>query len=165
VSDDTRALTSAAIALAILAKKIAAAQADVRERLTMALKRGDRKAGYAGSTKIGAATLTDPKDTWRIVERAKFTDWVRANRPEEIHTIEAVNAAFEKAVLDQGGFVNAETGEVEPVPGIEYLPAVPVLQIRTEKDAETAILNALDDEGLFVRDLLGLLTSAKEIGQ
>ena len=47
---DARALASAAITLAVLAKKITAAQADVRERLSMALERGDRKAGYAGST-------------------------------------------------------------------------------------------------------------------
>ena len=161
---DARALASAAITLAVLAKKITAAQADVRERLTMALERGDRKAGYAGSTKIGAATLTDPNPAWRVIDRNAFTGWVRANRPDEIHTIEAVNAAFEKAVLDQGGFVNAATGEVETVPGIEYQTGVPVLQVRTEKDAEKAIADHLDREGLSFSQLLESLTR-KEIGQ
>lgn len=163
MTDQTRALASAAITLSVLAKKIAAANADIRERLTVALERGDRKAGYAGDTLIGAATLTNPNPTWRVIERAKFMDWVRTNRPDEIHTIEAVNAAFEKAVLDQGGFVNAQTGEVEPIPGIEYTDPVPVLQVRTQPNAEVAIREQLDSEGLSFSALLESLTR-KEIG-
>ena len=89
---------------------------------------------------------------------------MRANRPDEIHTIEAVNAAFEKAVLDQGGFVNAETGEVETVPGIEYQAGVPVLQVRTESDAEKTITEYIDRLGWTLPQLLESLTR-KEIGQ
>ena len=142
MTDDTKTLASQIIALSVLKRQVAALEADLRERGQMAMDRGDRKAGYAGGAKIGTVTLTDPAPAWRVVNGDAFRAWVKANRPEEIVTVESVNSAFEKALL--AGIEGS--GEIPD--GVDLVTGATVMQVRPAPDAAEAITAELAREGL-----------------
>lgn len=144
MTDDVTILASQLIALAAMKKRLAELDGDVRERLQMAMDRGDRKTGRAGEVKIGSVTLTDPEAAYRVTDGHAFREWVKANRPDEIVVVESVNAAFEKAILAQGHH------EGEMVPGVELVTGPAVVQVRPAPDAVDAIAAELAKDGLTV---------------
>lgn len=156
MTDDIKALASQVLAITVLKRQLAAHEADVRERLQMAMDRGDRKAGYAGDTKIGTITLTDPETSWKVVDGTAFRAWVKANHPTEIVVVESVNAAFERATL--AGI--PDTGEIPP--GVDLKSTAVALQVRPAPDAAEAIAAELAREGVSFSEWLDSFTR-KEI--
>lgn len=159
---DAKELTRLALTVQVVKARVLEADAAVRERLAGMLDPGERVPGRIADTKIGAATRTDPKPAARITDSRAFREWVKANRPEEIVTVEAVNAAFEKAILkavtEAGGLPVPETGEVVDVPGVQVVAGVPQLRVVPDEGAETTIAAALVAEGLSLTDLLDSIT-------
>lgn len=156
MTDDVGTLASQLIALTAMKKRLAELDGDVRERLHAAMDRGDRKTGKAGEAKIGTVTLTDPEAAYRVTDGATFRAWVKKTRPDEIVTVESVNAAFERAILAQGHH------EGEMVPGIELVNPVAVVQVRPAPDAVESIAAELAKAGLTVGQWLESF-SRKEI--
>ena len=66
-----------------------------------------------------------------------------AHHPEQIQTIEAVHAAFEKEMLAAGCDDNGEM-----LPGVDLVQGSPTITVRTEAHAEEAIAAHLADSGL-----------------
>ena len=155
---DTKDLTRLALTVQVVKKKVEAADARVRELLSARLDAGERVPGRIGDQKIGAATRTEPKPAARITDGAAFRAWVREHRPEEIQTVESVNAAFEKSILkvitDCGGLPDPDTGEVVDVPGVHIITGVPQLRVVPDSGAEQIIAAAIADEGLSLAELL-----------
>lgn len=156
MTDDVGTLASQVIALAAMKKKLAELDADVRERLQMAMDRGDRKAGRAGEAKIGTVTLTDPETTWRIADKRAWLEWVKAHKPTEIVTTESVNTAYESAFLAS---LDPSLGLPD---GVELVTGPAVVQVRPAPDAMEAIAAELAKAGLTVGQWLESF-SRKEI--
>jgi hypothetical protein len=155
-------LTRLALTVSVVKARVLEADAAVRERLSMMLDPGERVPGRIGDAKVGAATRTDPKPAARVTDGAAFRAWVKDNRPEEIVTVESVNAAFERSLLkvitDCGGLPDPDTGEVIDVPGVQVVTGVPQLRVVPDDGAEQVIAAALASEGLSLTDLLDSIT-------
>lgn len=151
--NDTQALANKAVTLAVLKKLVAALEAEVRESLGMALAPGDRKSARIGDYAIGYALLTDPKGGYRVRDGEAWRAWVKANRPDEIVTVESVRSSFETAMLARGCDDNGE-----PLPGIEWVPGTSVLQVKPTPDAEERIRAELAANGLTFAQVLDSFT-------
>lgn len=150
-------LANKAVTLAVLKKRVAELEAEVKAEISATMDRGDRKVGKAGDAKIGAVTLTDPKAAYRVTNGDAWRAWVRDNFPDEITTVEAVRSSFETAVLGRGGVIDEATGEVTLPDGVALVEGVPVVQVRPEKDAEAAIRAELQKSGASFVDVLASL--------
>lgn len=150
---DTDALASKLVTLAVLKKMVAALDADVRESTQMAMTPGDRKAALAGTARIGFVTLTAPEPAWRVTDGEAWRTWVKAHRPDEIVTTEAVRSSFEKAMLERGCDENGEA-----LPGVSLVAGVSVVQVRPTPDAEAKIRTAIEAEGLSFAQVLDSFT-------
>ena len=154
---DPKELTRLALTVGVVKAKVTAADTALRQQLAAVLDPSERIPGRIGDAKIGSASKTDPKPAARITNGALFRQWVKDNRPEEIVTVEAVNSAFEKALLkivtDCGG-MTTEDGEVFDVPGVEIVPGVPTVRVIPDEGAEQVIAAALAKDGLTLAQLL-----------
>lgn len=78
-----------------------------------------------------------------IKDEPKFRAWVKANRPDEIVTVEQVRESYANAVKESvrehGGLLDKETGDVITVPGIEVTPGHSVPRVDLEGCAEEVI--------------------------
>lgn len=154
---DSKELTRLALTVQVVKAKVLAADVAVREALAARLDAGERVPGRIGDAKIGAATKTDPMATAKVVDGNAFRAWVKANRPEEIVTVEAVNSAFEKALLKivgECGGMTTEDGEVFDVPGVQIVPGVPQLRVVPDEGADRVIADAIAADGLSLTELL-----------
>ena len=148
MTDDIKDLASQVLGLTVLKRIVAAREADVRERAQMAMDRGARWPGFAGDTKIGTVTLTDPKPTWRVVDRDAWFLWVKANHPDEIVTTEAVRSSFETALL---GRIQA-SGEIPD--GVDLVEVAVALQVKPDVDAAQVIAAELAANGVTLTEWL-----------
>lgn len=128
-------LTDQIIAIKAAQSYLAGLEKSIRSELVALMDPGDRKTGRAGGTKIGTVTLTAPEPSWRVTDGRAWREWVRENAPSEIVTVEAVNAAYEAAMLARGCDENGE-----PLPGMALVAAAPVIQVRPNAEALTAIV-------------------------
>ena len=135
------------ITIAVLKKKVAELEAAEKAAAFEESDPGDRKYGKVGegkhAVKIGTVSVTDPTASYRVVDAAAWKGWVREHHPEQIQTIEAVHAAFEKEMLAAGCDDNGEM-----LPGVDLVQGSPTITVRTEAHAEDAIAAHLADAGL-----------------
>lgn len=155
MTDDTQALANKLVTLAVLRKMVAALDADVRESTQMALTPGDRKAAQAAGERIGYVLLTDPKGSYRVTDGDAWRGWVKANRPEELITVESVRSSFEAAMLARGC---DDDGEL--LPGVSWVAGTPVLQVKPTAEAERHIRAELADGGYSFAEVLESFTPA-----
>lgn len=135
------------ITIAVLKKKLAELEAELRHDAACGLDPGDKKHAKIGDHRIGQVWLTDPEPSWRVTDSARFAEWVAENAPDEIVTVTSVRASFEKAIRDQGGYINPETGEVEEVPGLALVKGSPTLTVKADAGAEQVIAAHLHEMG------------------
>lgn len=144
------------VLLELIKRRVTAALDTVKARARDELDPGDRQTGAittpAGRFKIGAVTLTDPKPSARVTDRAAFTAWVEQHDPSAIETIRNVRASTERALLATGC---DDDGEV--LPGVEFVAGAPVLQVRPEADAMDTLTQHLAASGLSMTSLLASL--------
>lgn len=141
------------ILLRVLRAKVDAADKALRAQWREHLAPGDRKSTRAGDTRTGYVLVTDPKGTWRVTDGEALRAWVRTHFPDEIRTVETVNAAWEKAVLDRGGVIDEATGEVITPPGVTLVPGAPTVTVRPDSGAEAAIAGQYAAGGISWDDL------------
>lgn len=95
----------------------------------------------ADGTDLGKIVHVAGKPKAKVVDRAAFTAWVKANRPDQIR--EVVDAPYEKVVLKtatvEGIAVDTETGAA--IPGIELVDSTGYISVR-ENDAARNIAKA-----------------------
>lgn len=135
------------ITIAVLKKKLAELEATERAAAMDGADPGDKKHAKIGEHRIGQVWLTDPSPAWKVTNRAVFNAWVTEYHPDQIETITSVYASFEKSLRDVGGYINPETGEVEPVPGMEIVPGVSTLTVKADPEAEQVIAAHLHETG------------------
>lgn len=152
--EDAQTTANKLVTLAVLKKIVERLTAEVKASAD--LDPGDRKSAKAGKQSIGYVLLTDPKEAFRVTDGRAFRAWVKEHRPDEIVTIESVNSAFEKAILERGC---DEAGE--SIPGVELVAGAPVMQVRPTADAEAAIRAELTQTGLDFVGVLDALTPAQ----
>jgi len=154
---DPKELARLALTVGVVKAKINAADTALRQQLAAVLDPSERIPGRIGDAKIGSASKTDPKPAARITNGEAFRAWVKDNRPEEIVTVEAVNSAFERALLklytECGGMPN-DDGEVFEVPGVSIVPGVPIVRVVPDDGAEQIIAAAMAEDGLTLAQLL-----------
>ena len=141
------------ILLRVLRDKVDAADKALRSHWSEHLSAGDRKATRAGSVRTGYVLVTDPKGSWRVTDGDALRAWVRQHCPEEIRTVETINSAWEKAVLERGGVVDEATGEVVAPPGIAYVQGSPTVTVKPDSGAEAAIAAQYTAGGISWDDL------------
>lgn len=101
-------LTVRAAVLRVLKDTITRAELAAKADLAADMKAGERKVAYLGNVEVGVINHTRPSESWQVVDDAAYLAWVRANRPDEIVTVEQVRPAFTRALDD----VITRTGEV-----------------------------------------------------
>lgn len=95
----------------------------------------------------------------KVVDRAKFTEWVIENHSEvgyePAHTetrlipggvVPAYEAAILAKVKKDGGMVDLATGEVEEVPGVELVDVPPVLKVMVDDEVTRPYVEELLSE-------------------
>lgn len=113
------------IVLKVLADQVKEAIERVQAEAKDALKVGARwPAQLPDGTKIGGVTYAEgSKGKAYVANEHAFTSWVRDNFPTEIETVTRVRPAYQSRVLDevtaQGGRIDAATGEISDVPGVD----------------------------------------------
>jgi hypothetical protein len=75
-----------------------------------------------GGQQIGWMSVVAGRKTATVTGEAAFLAWAREHHPTEVVTVEIVRPSFAANVLaavkDKGGWLDKETGEVVPVPGV-----------------------------------------------
>ena len=144
-----------------LTERIVAGRRDELEPVAVdALPEGTRIPVMLGGLKAG--TVSRPKTTSgaTIRQPLKFLAWVRENRPGEVETVEQVRQSFSDAVRrsvrEHGGWLNPDTGECEPVPGVEQTQGDPIIRVEFGPDAEAAIARAWRSGGISLDTVLAL---------
>jgi hypothetical protein len=134
------------IVLAIVKRRVAAFEAEIRAQVLADSDPGDKKNAKAGDARIGTVSVTDPETSWRVTDVNAFTAYVKEHWPTEVHsfTTETVRSAFEKQLL--GDPVDETTGEV--IPGVAEVKGGSVVQVRPGKDAEQIIADHMIAEGM-----------------
>lgn len=135
------------ITIAVLKKKLAELEAVERAAAMDGADPGDKKHAKIGDHRIGQVWLTDPEPSWRVTDAAKFAEWVAEHEPDEIVTVTSVRASFEKAIREQGGYLNPATGEVEEVPGLALVKGSPSLTVKADASADQVIAAHLYETG------------------
>lgn len=97
---------------------------------------GDRKTVRHGDVKLGTITMSDPKATWKVVNREEWTAWVAENYPDALVTTVSVNPAWEaeylKSPVDADGLIPD---------GLDQRTATPSWIVKPEKTV-LAVLSA-----------------------
>lgn len=145
---DRKELAAKAIAQAQILKMMRAAHDETRAELAeLFTDPGEREVGKLLDHHIGTAALERGRETWQIVDEDLFLDWVKTNYVDEV--VESVRPSFAAAVLARckrdGGYVDWETGAVEPPPGVRQRTSTSTLVVRTEKHAGWVITHWLGE--------------------
>jgi len=135
-------------------KAIAARKTAVRKLAREALAAVEAATGVSGKAKL---TLDDAPvaelvpvtvgQHAEVSDEQAWLDWVRLHRPDQIERIEQVRAAYTKAALaDMGRAGRAEAadhaGVVQPVLGVQIVPAAPGTDRLTWADGGQEVLRA-----------------------
>jgi hypothetical protein len=111
---------------------------------------------------VTAGIVSRPRPTVRasITNQLKFLAWVEEHCPDQMETIRQVRPSYadtvRKSVKEHGGLVDAETGEVIPVPGVEASEGDPVIRVELTKEAEAAIAAAWRNGDIDLSAVLAL---------
>ena len=141
-----------------LSERIAAARRD--DVAPQILPVGTRIPVTLDGELAGTVSIPKPRVTVSITDPGKFLAWVADRRPDEVETVRQVRASFTEAmrreVREHGGWMNRETGEVEPVPGMEAEQGTPTVSVSLAVEAEYAIARAWRNGDIDPGTLLAL---------
>ncbi len=131
---------------------VAAEKAKLDPQLRAQMIVGDREAGFTDpadpeGTVIGTVRLDRGNTEARVTDPAALLAFVEDRFPGEIVTTRSVRPAFLDRLLASvkahDGWVDPETSEVIPVPGVKVSTNSPKLQPNLADDAERLITEAL----------------------
>jgi hypothetical protein len=150
---DRKELVARALTEAQILKELKARHAETRAELAQFFEdAGDREVGKLLDQRIGTVSLEAGSETWKVTDEETFLQWVKQEYPQ--HITQTVGSVFRDWVLiackAHGGLLDADTGEVEVVPGVEKRVGAPTLVERPDKDA-----------GKTVREWLGVETAER----
>lgn len=139
--------------------------AQVRKGITSAAlgqsDAGDRKtAKLPSGDVIGAVSVAHGKRTPQVVDVEKLTSWISEHRPGEVEVIyetrvrPAFLAVLLKAAKDDGGWLDKDTGEVHPIPGVEIKAGDDYLVITAVDGADALVEQAWRDGDIDIRAAL-----------
>jgi hypothetical protein len=115
---------------------------------------GVRDVGVVDGTPIGTVQVAAGAESWSVTDEAKFLEWVRANAPTEIETVEQVRPAFRSLVL---GDVRGGTFAADTIPdGVTRTLGRPTVTVRPASDAGDVIAAAVAAGTLRWGDVLEL---------
>ena len=115
---------------------------------------GVREIGLVGDEQIGSVQLVKGRESWVVTDPDALLAWVKANRPEEVVTVEQVRPSYVGALLMQAKKDGAPvTSDGELVPGIEQRTGEPSLTVKPSEDAAQTIAQALADGLLTLADI------------
>lgn len=155
-------ITNELLALTGLEKLIQQRKAELRaEAETVFTRAGQREIGVLAGDEIGNVQLCKAEPSWQVWDADAFLRWVKANRPDQIQTVESVYPAFTKQLLDslKNGEpqIDPETGEYLVPAGIAPRSGKPSLRVTLAKSGPQTVLNALGDAAV----VLGLAVPAE----
>lgn len=140
---DVRGLTVEAVALKVLADRVAARQAQVKAELAQVLDPGDRKsATLASGVTVGAVTFTKSTTKARLVNEQQLLRWVEENSPDDI--VATIRPSYLAALLSQAqknGAPVTEHGEI--IPGVDIVHADGYLSVRPDLEQLPALTEAI----------------------
>lgn len=139
VSDTLRTIAARAALAKRMGELLAERTTDTRDEVLAALLDLRREHGMKSAvitlpdgTPIGTVTLTEPNDSFQVVDDKAFLRWVEDNHPNEVEYVPTVRPSFKKMLLegwaenttDDGVVVtDKETGEQVTVAGVSFIPA------------------------------------------
>jgi len=115
---------------------------DLGARAAGEMTPGERLAVKFGGRLAAWVSMPQPATRATVKNRALFLAWVEKELPDEVETIKQVRPATERQLLDMakvGGRVNEETGEREPIPGIEVSTGDPSPRVELDDSAAEVI--------------------------
>lgn len=128
-----------------LTQMLASARADdLGPRAGAEMAAGERYAAKFGGT-APAAWVSMPKPSARasVTSQAAFLAWCEERFPSEVETVRQVRPSFaakmRQLVKERGGWINKDTGELIPVPGIEASEGEPAVRVELTEDAARII--------------------------
>lgn len=115
---------------------------------------GVRQIGVVGQDQIGSVQVTKGATSWRVTDMAALLQWVKANAPTEVETVEQVRPAYvtkllgdcKAGVLPDGGIPD----------GVDLIEGSPTLAVKPSPDAADVIERAVADGTLKWADVLAL---------
>lgn len=113
-----------------------------------------------GGQVVASVSVPNPARRCKVTNPAKYLTWVQETRPEEVYDVPTIRQTFDTAVKasvkDHGGWLNKETGEYEPVPGLEQMVGDPYVKVELDSSAGDAIGQAWRDGLIDLRTVLAL---------
>ena len=87
----------------------------------------------------GWVSIPKPAQRVKVTHEARLLAWVKEHQPWQVETIERVRPEHVRILADamkkHGGWVDVDTGEKIPVPGMEVVPGDPVPRVELNEDA------------------------------
>lgn len=143
---DLRGLAVQAVALRLLADKVAERANRIRQELADALDVGDRKtAALDTGQAVGQIIYAKASWTAKVIDSCALAEWVNTHYPSEVQLVPTVRPAFLAAILaasKQACLPMAPDGTLD-VPGITVTKGDPYITIKPDKAAEPALIEAL----------------------
>lgn len=143
---DLRGLAVQAVALRLLADKVAERANRIRRELADALDVGDRKtAALDDGQAVGQIVYAKASWSAKVTDERALTAWVSANYPSEVELVPTIRPAFKAAILaasKQACVPMAPDGTLD-VPGVVVTKGDPYITITPDKAAEPALIEAL----------------------
>lgn len=108
----------------------------------------------------GWVSIPKPSKRVKVVHEARLLAWVREHQPHQIETIDRVRPEHVRILGDamkkHGGWLNVDTGEVIPIPGMEVTDGEPAPRVDLGDDAGEIIGQAWRNGEINPADLLAL---------
>lgn len=124
------------VVLQWLLKQLSQVNAEARAELGDWPAKTRAVAALPDGTAVGTVTITQGRESLRVTDEARFLEWVKDNRPDQVETVERVHKAYRTHVLDDV----KQTGELPP--GVEYVLGDPTPRVLMEPGADVAIGDA-----------------------
>jgi hypothetical protein len=115
---------------------------DLGARAAKEMTPGERLAVKFGGRLAAWVSMPQPATRATVKDKAKFLAWVKKELPDEVETVEQVREATQRQLLEMakaGGRVNEETGEREPIPGVEVSTGDPSPRVDLDESAADVI--------------------------
>lgn len=115
---------------------------------------GDRTTAKLDGQIIGAVSIVKARETAKIVDEAALTQWVMSHFPTEIETINRVRTSFLnvilKSVKENGGWIDAKTGEFLAVDGVDVAVGDPYVSVKVADGASEIVAKAWSERRIEI---------------
>jgi hypothetical protein len=109
------------------------------------MEAGERHSARFGGRRAAWVSMPAPATRATVKNRGAFLAWVKRELPDEVETVEQVRPATEKHLLEMakaGGWVNEDSGNRDPIPGVEVFTGDLSPRVELDDDAAAVIAAA-----------------------